>query len=74
MGTPSKLSSNDNGLRLFLSDAVRGSGICVTSIFEATPPGLISFIKIEASFLTVTLPDALARHGKPEIFSTDQGS
>ena len=29
---------------------------------------------MEASFCVATLEDALARHGKPEIFNTDQGS
>ncbi|QDM15428.1 IS3 family transposase [Tardiphaga sp. vice352] len=31
-------------------------------------------ITMEASFCIETLQDALARHGKPEIFNTDQGS
>ena len=31
-------------------------------------------ITIEASFCIAALEDALARHGKPEIFNTDQGS
>ena len=31
-------------------------------------------ITMEASFCIATLEDALARHGKPEIFNTDQGS
>ena len=31
-------------------------------------------ITMEASFCVETLKDALARHGKPEIFNTDQGS
>jgi putative transposase len=31
-------------------------------------------ITMEASFCVETLEDALARHGKPEIFNTDQGS
>jgi putative transposase len=31
-------------------------------------------ITMEASFCVATLEDALARHGKPEIFNTDQGS
>jgi putative transposase len=31
-------------------------------------------ITIEASFCVETLEDALAEHGKPEIFNTDQGS
>ena len=29
---------------------------------------------MEASFCVETLEDALARHGKPEVFNTDQGS
>ena len=29
---------------------------------------------MEATFCDETLEDALARHGKPEIFTTDQGS
>jgi putative transposase len=29
---------------------------------------------MEAAFCIETLQDALARHGKPEIFNTDQGS
>ena len=29
---------------------------------------------MEASFCVETLEDALAKHGKPEIFNTDQGS
>ena len=29
---------------------------------------------MEAAFCVATLEDALARHGKPEIFNTDQGS
>jgi putative transposase len=29
---------------------------------------------MEAAFCIETLEDALARHGKPEIFNTDQGS
>ena len=29
---------------------------------------------MEAAFCVETLEDALARHGKPEIFNTDQGS
>jgi putative transposase len=29
---------------------------------------------MEAAFCITTLEDALARHGKPEIFNTDQGS
>ena len=29
---------------------------------------------MEATFCVETLEDALARHGKPEIFNTDQGS
>ncbi|MCK1424831.1 IS3 family transposase [Bradyrhizobium sp. 182] len=31
-------------------------------------------ITMEAAFCAETLEDALARHGKPEIFNTDQGS
>ncbi|MGX1168835.1 putative transposase [Bradyrhizobium sp. USDA 372] len=31
-------------------------------------------ITIEAAFCVETLEDALARHGKPDIFNTDQGS
>ena len=31
-------------------------------------------ITMEASFCVATLEDALARHGKPDIFNTDQGS
>jgi putative transposase len=31
-------------------------------------------ITIEAAFCVDTLEDALARHGKPDIFNTDQGS
>ncbi len=31
-------------------------------------------ITMEASFCVETLEDALARHGKPAIFNTDQGS
>ena len=31
-------------------------------------------ITMEASFCVETLKDALARHGKPEVFNTDQGS
>jgi len=31
-------------------------------------------ITMEASFCVETLEKALARHGKPEIFNTDQGS
>jgi putative transposase len=31
-------------------------------------------ITMEAAFCVETLEDAMARHGKPEIFSTDQGS
>jgi putative transposase len=31
-------------------------------------------ITMEASFCVETLEDALARHGRPEIFNTDQGS
>ena len=31
-------------------------------------------ITMEASFCVETLQDALAKHGKPEIFNTDQGS
>jgi len=31
-------------------------------------------ITMEASFCVETLEDALARHGKPDIFNTDQGS
>jgi putative transposase len=31
-------------------------------------------ITMEASFCVETLNDALARHGKPEVFNTDQGS
>jgi putative transposase len=31
-------------------------------------------ITMEASFCVATLEDALAKHGKPEIFNTDQGS
>ena len=31
-------------------------------------------ITMEASFCVETLEDALARHGKPEVFNTDQGS
>ena len=31
-------------------------------------------IMMEASFCVETLEDALARHGKPEVFNTDQGS
>ena len=30
--------------------------------------------RMEAAFCIETLEDALARHGKPEIFNTDQGS
>ena len=29
---------------------------------------------MEAAFCVETLEDALARHGKPDIFNTDQGS
>jgi putative transposase len=29
---------------------------------------------MEAAFCVATLEDALARHGKPDIFNTDQGS
>ena len=31
-------------------------------------------ITIDAAFCVGTLEDALARHGKPDIFNTDQGS
>ena len=31
-------------------------------------------ITMEAAFCVETLEDALARHGKPDIFNTDQGS
>ena len=31
-------------------------------------------ITMEAAFCVATLQDAIARHGKPEIFNTDQGS
>jgi putative transposase len=31
-------------------------------------------ITMEAAFCVGTLEDALARHGKPEVFNTDQGS
>ena len=31
-------------------------------------------ITMEAAFCVETLEDALSRHGKPEIFNTDQGS
>jgi putative transposase len=31
-------------------------------------------ITMEASFCIAALEDALARHGKPKIFNTDQGS
>jgi putative transposase len=31
-------------------------------------------ITMEASFCVEALQDALARHGRPEIFNTDQGS
>jgi putative transposase len=31
-------------------------------------------ITMEAAFCVATLADAMARHGKPEIFNTDQGS
>ena len=31
-------------------------------------------ITMEAAFCVETLEDALARHGKPNIFNTDQGS
>ena len=31
-------------------------------------------ITMEAAFCVEALEDALARHGKPEIFNTDQGS
>ena len=31
-------------------------------------------ITMEASICVETLEDALARHGKPDIFNTDQGS
>jgi len=31
-------------------------------------------IAMELHFRTETLEDALARHGKPDIFNTDQGS
>ena len=31
-------------------------------------------ITMEAAFCVATLQDAMARHGKPEIFNTDQGS
>jgi putative transposase len=31
-------------------------------------------ITMEAAFCVETLEDAMARHGKPEVFNTDQGS
>jgi putative transposase len=31
-------------------------------------------ITMEAAFCVATLQDAMARHGRPEIFNTDQGS
>jgi putative transposase len=31
-------------------------------------------ITMEAAFCVATLEDALARHGRPDIFNTDQGS
>jgi putative transposase len=31
-------------------------------------------ITMEAAFCVQTLEDAMARHGKPEVFNTDQGS
>ena len=31
-------------------------------------------ITMEEAFCVETLQDALARHGKPDIFNTDQGS
>ena len=33
-----------------------------------------ALITMEAAFCVETLEDALARHGKPDIFNTDQGS
>jgi putative transposase len=40
------------------------------------PPGAVVRLSItmEAAFCVETLEDALARHGKPDIFNTDQGS
>lgn len=40
------------------------------------PPGSVLGLSItmEAAFCVETLEDALARHGKPGIFNTDQGS
>src|SRR5580693_6007395 len=34
----------------------------------------ITSIPMEAAFCVETLQDALEKHGKPEIFNTDQGS
>jgi transposase InsO family protein len=39
-----------------------------------TQPGHNVSITMEAAFSVEALEEALAKHGKPEIFDTDQGS
>jgi hypothetical protein len=57
----------------------RGRAASCISLSSSTgqPTGCLSWrlsITMEAAFCVETLEDALARHGRPEMFNTDQGS
>src|SRR2546423_12796344 len=54
----------------------RGFVYLAVVLDRATRRGLSGRISVtmEAAFCVETLEDALARHGRPEIFNTDQGS
>jgi putative transposase len=65
MGDGHQLHPDGTGLRL--------SG-CALDWFSRRVPSWSVSITMEASFCVEALEDALARHGKPDIFNTDQGS
>src|SRR5712692_7982458 len=52
----------------FVSEAV------VLAWFSRRVVSTVGSTPVEVAFCVETLEDALARHGKPDIFNTDQGS
>jgi putative transposase len=51
--------------------------VCLAVVLDWATRRVLSWrlsITMEAAFCVATLEDALARHGKPEILNTDQGS
>ena len=65
MGHGPDVHPHGAGLRLS-----RGGG----GLVQPAGAGLATVITLEAAFCIEAVEEALARHGRPEIFNTDQGS